>query len=181
MADDDWKSAEDLLRTWLQRTRDSQHSHHEAGKLCKRLNYLLAVPIIVISTSLGTAAFATLSSDITGMAKTWFGAFSMTAAVLAGLQTHLRYAERGEKHKNLGAQYGNIRRNIEEILILPVNQRGPQKRVLDTVRSDLDAISAEGDVVSRRIFEKTKRRLAEKDSRRQDAGNLTRPRSGSSE
>src|SRR5215207_3652237 len=166
MAHDEWEDAEELLRTWLARARDSQHSHHEAGKVCTRLNYLLAIPIIVISTALGTTAFAAITRNVTGTAKIWFGILSMTAAVLAALQTHLRYAERGEKHKNLGAQYGNIRRYIEEVLTLPADERGTQKMVLEQIRSDLDAISAEGDVVSRRIFEKTKRRLAEKDSRR---------------
>ncbi len=165
MTEDDWKSTEELLRTWLRRTRYSQHSHHEAGKRLKRFNYLLAVPIVVITTALGTAALATITTKVNDAGKLTFGVLSLIAAVLAALQTHLAWAERSERHKTLGAKYGDIRRDIEEILALPVNERGAQKKVMDKIRTDLDGISGEGDVVPRRVFEKTRRRLAQEDAK----------------
>jgi endonuclease/exonuclease/phosphatase (EEP) superfamily protein YafD len=160
---DDWAAGERLLREWLRRAREGQHSHHDAGKSFRRANYWLAVPIIIIMTSLGTAAFATISSQLTEVGRLWFGALSILAAVLAALQTHFRYAEKAEKHKNLGAQYGAIRRHIEAVLSLPYPERGKQADVLDEIRYKLDAISADGDEVSRRIFERTQERLAYKD------------------
>jgi hypothetical protein len=163
MAHENWTMGDRLLREWLRRAREGQHSHHNAGKFFRRVNYWLAVPIIVITTSLGTAAFATISSRLTDAGRLWFGALSILAAVLAALQTHFRYAEKAEKHKNLGAQYGGIRRQIEAILSLPYSQRGRQSDVLDEIRYKLDAISSEGDVVSRRIFKRTQEQLMSKD------------------
>jgi endonuclease/exonuclease/phosphatase (EEP) superfamily protein YafD len=160
-----WSAADELLEKWLIRAREGQHSHHEAGKFFRRANYWLAVPIIVITSTLGTAAFASISTVMADTGKIWFGALSMLAAVLAGLQTHFRYAEKAEKHKNLGAQYGAIRRRIEAVLALPHAQRGQQAEVLEEISYKLDAISGEGDVVSRRIFERTQQRLARKDAR----------------
>ena len=43
---DEWEDAEKLLRDWLRRSREGQHSHHEAGKFCRSVNYFLAVPVM---------------------------------------------------------------------------------------------------------------------------------------
>lgn len=50
---EEWGPVDDLLRGWLRRAREGQHSHHEAGKLFRLANYWLAVPVIVITTGLG--------------------------------------------------------------------------------------------------------------------------------
>lgn len=161
---DSWVEPERLLREWLQRTRVSQHSHHEAGKLCRRLDYLLNIPVLLITAFLGTAAFASLQSSTANISKIVFGSLSFAAAALTALQTHLRLGDKSQEHKSIGARYGNIRRDIEEILALPPEQREPASTALNRIRDRLDAISSEGDVVSRRIFERTQRRLARKDA-----------------
>ncbi|RZU74351.1 hypothetical protein EV384_2804 [Micromonospora kangleipakensis] len=166
MSDSQWTQADKLLQTWLTRAREGQHSHHEAGKFLKRANYWLAVPVIVITTTLGTGAFATLTSSVPGFLKITFGVLSITAAILSALQIHLRFPERAEKHKTLGAQYGNVRRRIEAILATPHQERGDRQPLLDEIRGKFDALSSEGDVVSRRIFDKTLARLDARDKQR---------------
>ncbi len=160
-----WATADELLKKWLRRTREGQHSHHEAGKLLKRVNYWLAIPVIVITTVLGTGAFATLTSNVSKELRLLFGVLSIVAAVLSALQIHLRYPERAEKHRSLGAQYGNIRRRIESILATPYEERGDRSLMLDELRGRLDALSSEGDVVSRRVFDRTLKRLDDRDKR----------------
>lgn len=158
-----WEDAEALLRTWLRRTRAGQHSHHEAGKAFRRADYWLKIPILVITTALGTAAFATVTANVSAGAKLCFGVFSILAAVLASLQVHLRYAERAERHRNLGARYGAIRRRIEALLVVPADARGDPSEVLDQIRGKLDAIADEGEAVSRRVWDRTCARLAAQD------------------
>lgn len=162
MADENWKDAETLLRDWLRRARESQHSHHEAGKFCRAINYWFAAPVIIITTVVGTAAFASIEKQVSDSAKIWFGVVSLLAAVLSALQTHFQFSERSEKHKSLGATYGNIRREIEEVLSLPPGQRGDMKKVMSRIRERLDAIASEGPVVSRRIFNRTLKMLSAK-------------------
>ena len=163
LAEQEWEGTEALLRTWLRRAREGQHIQHEAGKRFRRAHYVLAVPVVVLTTVLGTATFATITSKVSDATKAIFGALSLLAAALAALQLHLRYLERAEKHKNLGAQYGKIRRDIETVLALPRVSRGETKTVLADVQSQLDRISSEGDAVSRRIYQKTLKRLAARD------------------
>lgn len=163
MSEDNWASAEKRLNVWLQRARREQHSHYEAAKFFQKAHYLIAVPIILITASLGTAAFATITAKVDGTAKAWFGGLSMFAAVLSALQAHLKFSEKSERHKGLGAKYGSIRREIESALSVPPADRGAQKDVLDGIRAKFDAISNDGDIVSRRIFERTQARLERKD------------------
>ncbi|MFG1930875.1 SLATT domain-containing protein [Mycobacterium sp. NPDC048908] len=171
MAERQWTDDSDrLLRDWFQRARHSQHSHHEQGKIFKRRNYLLAVPVVVINTVLGTTAFASINSQAGTTQKIWFGVLSMVAAVLAALQVYFKYAEKAEQHKHLGAQYGNVRRGIEQSIALVPSDRGDVKVVLDEFRQQFDALGTEGDVVSRRIFERTVKMLAERDEARAAGG-----------
>ena len=156
---DHWREAEHLLHEWLHRARLGQHSHHEAGKHYRRVNYWFALPIVVVTTTMGTAAFATLAAHASANWTIVFGVASIAVAVLAALQTHLGYAERAEKHKNLGAQYGVVRRCIEAVLAVPYDGRGRPADVLDRIRQALDAIGDDSDPVPRRIFERTLRRL----------------------
>ena len=158
----EWEAAEGLLRDWLRRARESQHSQHEAGKYYRRVSFWFSVPVVVITTVMGTAAFASLERSISDAIKIWFGAASLLAAVLSALQTYFHFSERSETHKNLGARYGNIRREIEEILVLPPAARGEMTSVLNRIRQRLDALSAEGPAVPTRIFLKTLKVLAEK-------------------
>jgi hypothetical protein len=67
-----------------------------------RLNYLLGVPVVVLTTFVGTSVFATLQEDVNTSLRILVGAVSVFAAVLASLQTFLRYPERAEKHRIAG-------------------------------------------------------------------------------
>ncbi|MFB9361432.1 SLATT domain-containing protein [Actinoplanes nipponensis] len=168
MSQEDWDKAEDLLRVWLRRAREGQHMHHEAGKYFRRAHYTIAIPVVVITTVLGTATFATITSKLSATTKIWFGALTLLAAALAALQLHLRYLERAEKHKSIGANYGKIRRDIETLLALTRTTRGDAKEAIATLKADLDRISSEGDAVSRRIYNKTLERLAARDRTKRD-------------
>ncbi|GIF09510.1 hypothetical protein Asi03nite_70480 [Actinoplanes siamensis] len=163
----DWDGAEKILRVWLRRTREGQHMQYEAAKYFRRAHYVIAVPVLLITTVLGTATFANITNSVAATTKVWFGSLTLLAAALAALQLHFRYLERAERHKNLGARYGKIRREIEAILALTKASRGDAKQVLSDVRSELDRISNEGDSVSRRIYKRTLRTLALRDQTKQ--------------
>ena len=157
-----WEKADELLKLWLTRARNSQHSHHEAGKIYLTRHYWFGIPVVVLTTVLGTAAFAT-EKTVSDLWKHLFGYGSMVAAALTAAQTHFQWAERAEKHKSLGARYGDIRRDIEEILSLPFDDRGDPKEALGRIRTRLDSISAEGPVVPEWIWNHTLKMLAKKD------------------
>jgi hypothetical protein len=164
---DAWTEPERLLRDWLRRARHSQHSHHEAGKFCRRMNYWLGAPAVVLTAIVGTAVFASIEKQVisTGW-KLALGSLSGIAAIMMAMQTFFGFAEKTEIHKKLGAQYGNIRRDIEQILALPFDLRPDPKTALDSIRAELDKVGGEGPVVSEWLWNRTMRALERKDAKK---------------
>ena len=73
-----------------------------------------------------------------GWARLLIGTISILAAVLAAIQTFLRFAERSERHAQAADWYASIRREIEEVLALPADKRGDPKKVLDALRKEFN-------------------------------------------
>jgi hypothetical protein len=62
---------------------------------------------------------------------------SVLAAVLASLQTFLRFGERAEKHRTAAEAWADLRRDMEEMIALHPTypeSRGDPKKYLDDVR-----------------------------------------------
>src|SRR5262249_53767340 len=125
---------DELLEDWRRRANESQYAHYETAKHFSRLNYLFGVPVVIATTVVGTSIFATLQEQGVLLLRVILGLISVAAAVLAALQTFLRYAERSEKHRAAGATFGAIRRELEQMHALPEGQRGDLKTFLDSVR-----------------------------------------------
>lgn len=127
------------------------------------MNYWLGAPAVVLTAIVGTAAFAAIEKEVDDRWKLTLGSLSVFAAVLTAMQTFFAFAEKTETHKKLGATYGNIRRNIEQVLALPPSLRPDPKTTLDEIRAELDKISGEGPVVSEWLWNRTIRMLQKKD------------------
>ncbi len=106
---------------------------------------MLGVPVVVLTTFIGTSVFATLQDDIDASLKIFVGVISVTAAVLASLQTFLRFGERAEKHRVAGESWAALRREIDEMLALHptyLAARGDPKNYLDDLRKRMDDTAA---------------------------------------
>ena len=107
---------EELLLKWIRRARESQASHYDMADRLNRRGRWLAVSVIGITSLIGTSAFLSLvTTAVSSALRLIVGMTSVTAAVLAALQTFLRYAERAEQHRAAGARYGAVRRKLEAI------------------------------------------------------------------
>ena len=98
---DPWTSVQPLLEQWLRRARENQLQHWESARHYENLNYSLGIPVVVLSTTVGTTVFATLQKQVRLSVQVTVGAVSVLAAVLAGLQTFLRFSERAERHRSV--------------------------------------------------------------------------------
>jgi SMODS and SLOG-associating 2TM effector domain family 4 len=140
----DWSSAtEELLVGWSARVGAVEAGHYMMADRLSRGNVRLGVPVVILSGLVGTSVFATLQEEIDYRARIVIGLISVLTAVLASLQTFLRYAERAEKHRVAAALYSSLRREMEELLVLPVEARGPSKESLDRLREQMDQLGKE--------------------------------------
>jgi hypothetical protein len=127
---------EALLEDWRRRVYAAQSAHYASADRFRMLNYIVGVPAVIFSSVVGTALFAGLEKD---SPRTWLiASASILAAVLGALQTFLRFAERATLHATAADWYSAIRRDIEEILHLPVEDRGTPKDCLDEVRKEMN-------------------------------------------
>jgi len=127
---------EKLLRDWHQRVYAAQSAHYASADFFRRLNYLVGIPTMAFSSIVGTALFIGLEKD---SPRRWLVAgTSICAAVLAALQTFLRFGEQATLHARAADWYSAIRRDIEEVLVLSLTDRGTPKECLDRIRKEMN-------------------------------------------
>ena len=156
----DWTPhVEQLLEEWHKRCYAAQHAHYATADLCRLLNYLVGVPAVICASIVGTAIFA----DVADKSRIAVGSVSILAAVLAALQTFLRFSERAASHAAAADWYSAIRRDIEETLHLPVEYRGSAKECLDTVRKEINRVAQDAPELSVRAWKREAKRFGVKE------------------
>ncbi|SAK60686.1 hypothetical protein AWB77_02067 [Caballeronia fortuita] len=129
-----------LVLAWIRRARESQVRHYSMADRLTRCGRRLGLAVIGITAATGTSAFLSLVATVVSPdVRVVIGMTSLSAAVLASLQTFLRYSERAELHRRAGAQYGAVRRRLEAIHAADPSMH--DARVVDAVRDELDHIA----------------------------------------
>jgi hypothetical protein len=149
------RTPRELMLTWLRRARDSQMSHYAMANLLGRRDRALGVPVILISTLVGTSVFGSIAAaTIPLQAKVVVGLLSLAAGLLSSLQTFFRFSERAEKHRLYGARFGAVRREIEALVA--EGSPAAEPRYIDVLREKLDRLAVEAPHVPTRVFERAR-------------------------
>jgi len=88
----------ELLSEWLVAVRVDGLAHQQAEIYYTRLNRVLGVPVVVLTTIVGTTVFSMLAKSPDTRIIIVVGLLSMCAAILSSLQTFLGFAGLAEKH-----------------------------------------------------------------------------------
>jgi hypothetical protein len=147
-----------LAKDWHSRVYAAQSAHYASADQLRRLHYLIGVPAVVLASVVGTAIFAGLEKNSPEALSV--ASVSILAAVLAALQTFLRFSERAAAHANAADWYSAVRRDIEEILHLPVQSRGKSKEFLDRVRKEINRVAQDAPELSVSIWKREARRFS---------------------
>jgi hypothetical protein len=147
----------ELLDDWDKRAAASSEAHYAlAGRLAGR-NIRLGVPVVALTTIIGTSVFATLQEDVTVVGRLAVGVVSVLAAVLASVQTFLRFAERSEQHRAAAEAWAAIRREIRQKRALHPEYeaaRGDPNMYLDGLRKRIDHVSRQSPEMGEKIWAK---------------------------
>ena len=146
-----------LLRDWDRRAAASAETHYNHAARLSSRNVQLGIPVVALSTFVGTSVFATLQEDVSPYLRILVGAISVTAAVLASLQTFLRFAERAERHRVAADSWSAIRREISQMLALHptyLASRGDPQKYLDGLRRRMDEVAAQAPEMGERLWSK---------------------------
>jgi hypothetical protein len=151
-----------LLADWQRRAAVSQDAHYTRATRLTKFNIWFGVPVVALATFVGTSVFATLQEDVRTDLRILVGFVSVLAAVLASLQTFLRFQERAEKHRAAAELWSALRREIDEMLALHPDylaERSDPKAYLDELRRRMDEVSGQSPEIGDRDWSKAERKL----------------------
>lgn len=149
--------SEELLRDWRKRLAAASEAHYRLASGLRRKNLWLGIPTVICSAVVGTSLFSTLEGPdvqvkLSPKFRAAIGAMSLFAAVLAALQTFLRFGERAEKHVVAGDWYAAIRRDVDQLLALPHEARGRPKDCFDRVRKEMAKVGQQSPEIGDRLW-----------------------------
>ena len=158
----EWSAeVKELLEDWHKRVYAAQSAHYYAAQWFRRFNYLVGIPAVALASIVGTTIFAGLEKD--SSRAFLVASASILSAVLAGLQTFLRFSERSAKHATAAAWYSAIRRDIEETLHLPTECRGKARDVLSKLRKEMNHAAETSPELSIRSWNRESKRFGVKE------------------
>lgn len=149
---------EELIAHWRFRAHRMQLAYFECERVYSKYNLLLGWPTIICSTIVGSTVFAALSKgsdgkdDINLIIKIAAGFLSVTAAVLAALQTFLKYSDLSEKHRIAGGKFANLKQRIEIIAAFPPNSEEELKVKLTEIEDRWSKLRDESPSIPSRIW-----------------------------
>lgn len=152
-----------LLREWSTRAGASADAHYELCTRLSRSNIRFGVPVVVLTTFVGTSVFATLQHHVDVALRIAVGLISVLAAVLASLQTFLRFGERAEKHRTAAEAWAALRRDMEAMIALHPTypeSRGDPKKYLDDVRQTFAQIAQQSPEMGEQGWWRPRRRYS---------------------
>jgi hypothetical protein len=164
----DWsEKVEELLHDWRLRVYAAQSAHYAAADRFRLMNYVVGVPAIIFSSIVGTAIFAGFEHEQPAsgvdIRTIIVGSASILAAVLAGLQTFLRFSERAGAHATAADWYSAIRRDNEQTLHLSCDGRGKAKDCLDRVRKEMNRAGQDAPELNVRLWKREAERFGVKE------------------
>lgn len=146
---------EALLKDWRQRMAAASEAHYKIASSLRRKSLRLGLPVVILTSIVGTSLFATLADPEAGIPlefKITVGSISVAAAILAALQTFLRFGERAEMHVVAADSYAVVRRDIEELLASPPNVRGTPKSCFDRLLEQMTKVGQHSPEIGDRLW-----------------------------
>jgi hypothetical protein len=154
-----WRpETEALLQHWRDRIYAAQSAYYLEATRYRRWHYLLGITVVVLSTIVGSSAFAERGGGFS-LPTVIIGVLGSLAAMLAGLQTFLKLSESAALHGMAAEGYAAIRREIEELQVLPPSLRGNVRVTLDALRQAINKAGQSAPQLNERLWARMVRRF----------------------
>jgi hypothetical protein len=115
--------------------------HSKSQKMFSKLNTMISIPVIVMSTIAGSASIGSANlfnnSTVAGVS---IGAVSLMVGVLNTVSSYFGWAKRSEAHRIAAVTYEKVYRFILIELAMPREERMAAKDMLKVVRDQCDRL-----------------------------------------
>ena len=122
------KEEEDLLKSWADKAQCYQWLHMKSRDVYQRKNAMYTIPVIIISTFVGTASFAQdrFSEENRQYLAMGIGSMSIVAGIISTVSQFLKVSELNEAHRIASLSWGKFYRTIKtEISRHPLDRTTP--------------------------------------------------------
>lgn len=136
----------ELFDKWDKQVNRAQSAHYAAAAHLKRGHFVIGFAIIIVSIALLATTFASLGPPVKAVAAI----ANLLVAILAGLQTFVRLAERAEQHRLAAVRFGALRRSLEQHRA--TGPPGGGAEFLDSFRTRWDELSEQSPEVPIRVW-----------------------------
>lgn len=138
-----WKEEEeDLLRQWADKAQCYQWLHMRSRDVYQRKNSWYTIPVIVISTFVGTASFAQerFSEENRKYVAMGVGSLSIVAGIISTVSQFLKVSELNEAHRIAALSWGKFFRSVKtEITRHPLDRVCPTI-LINTYKEEFDRL-----------------------------------------
>jgi hypothetical protein len=139
--------AKEMLTSWHLRATAAQFGYQTKAQRSRKANLLLGIPVVALTTIVGTSVFVALTKDPSEEAKFLAGTVTILAAVLAAIQTFLAYAQVTENNRVAASRYAMIRRHIELAIVRK------DAIAIDRIRGEMDKAGAASQPIGDKLWE----------------------------
>jgi hypothetical protein len=131
---------EELLIGWHFALQTLQRGNFDAATYYGKLGKRFGVPVVIASSVVSSAIFATLGKSEYASIQIAAGLISLTATVLSALQTFLNYSERSSGHKNAAVGYGDLRTEVQVLMATDLSAIADLDKKIDSIRTRWNAL-----------------------------------------
>lgn len=128
-----WKPEEEiLLKQWADKAKCYHWLHNKSREIYQRKNAMFTIPVIIISTIVGTANFAQdrFSDDIRQYVVIAIGTLSIIAGIITTIYQFLKISEINEGHRVSLLSWGKFYVDIEsELARHPLDRMSPSELI----------------------------------------------------
>ena len=136
-----------MLASWCDEAKCFEWMHTEAYAAYDRKARRIMITSNVLTAIVGLSNVIAGGQTINGFQLAWvFGGFSVAVSITNMLQEKLGYATKATEHLQYATQWSAVRRRIEEQVAIPWSARKDCGTFLKYVRTDIDAVSKDGNI-----------------------------------
>lgn len=155
------KEEEELIRQWADKAQCYQWLHMRSRDVYQKKNAAYTIPVIIISTIVGTANFAQdrFSEDNRKFVAMGIGTLSIVAGIISTVSQFLKVSELNESHRIASLSWGKFYRTVKtEITRHPLDRNYPSM-VISQNKEEFDRLVEISPPVPKKILEEFQRKF----------------------
>jgi hypothetical protein len=143
------------------RIRDT--AHYQMALRLRRQERFLGIPVIILTTIVGTAIFASLQNQAAVIWRIATGLLSVLAATLAALQTFFNFSGEAERHESVAVGYSQLRRQFDNFIVChqaDATTPAAAFSAWEVLLKEMDHLEQKAPRITNRVWELSKAELA---------------------